>query len=164
VTFGRLISVTQLDKRCHCFASYRRDKEWMQTFGGEIYSASAAGTRTKWDDIINMEVFQDLGLMELVERWNVGFFRQSVYLLLRIIISSNWLGKRTYIKSEFRCKTWSFYGGDSEESAFWDVTLCGSSKNRRFGGTYRIYHHGEKNQRERPVTYFQYIWDERVNR
>jgi hypothetical protein len=27
---------------------------------------------------------------------------------------------------------------------FWDVTLCGSSKNRRFGGTYRLNHHGDK--------------------
>jgi hypothetical protein len=30
---------------------------------------------------------------------------------------------------------------------FWDITLCGSCKNRRFGGTYHLYRQGEKNQR-----------------
>jgi hypothetical protein len=30
---------------------------------------------------------------------------------------------------------------------FWDVKPCGSCKNRRFGGTYRIHQTGEKNQR-----------------
>jgi hypothetical protein len=29
---------------------------------------------------------------------------------------------------------------------FWDVTLCGSSKNRRFGGTWRLLHQGDKNR------------------
>jgi hypothetical protein len=28
---------------------------------------------------------------------------------------------------------------------FWDVTPCGSCKNRRFGGTYRLHHEGERN-------------------
>jgi hypothetical protein len=32
-------------------------------------------------------------------------------------------------------KIWGFYGGDSEEWCLWDVTPCGSCKNRRFGGT-----------------------------
>jgi hypothetical protein len=32
---------------------------------------------------------------------------------------------------------------------FWDVTLCGSCENRRFGGTYLVHHHGDKNQRAR---------------
>jgi hypothetical protein len=27
---------------------------------------------------------------------------------------------------------------------FWDVTPCGSCKNRRFGGTYRLHHQGDK--------------------
>jgi hypothetical protein len=30
---------------------------------------------------------------------------------------------------------------------FWDVTLCGSCKNRRFGGIYRLLHQGDKNIR-----------------
>jgi hypothetical protein len=42
---------------------------------------------------------------------------------------------------------------------FLDVTLCGSCKNRRFGGTYRLHHQGDKNRiaevdrmsHERPV-------------
>jgi hypothetical protein len=29
---------------------------------------------------------------------------------------------------------------------FWDVTPCGSCKNRRFSGTYRLHHQGDKNQ------------------
>jgi hypothetical protein len=34
-------------------------------------------------------------------------------------------------------------------AVFWDVTPCGSCKNRRFGGTYRLHHRGGKNQRPR---------------
>jgi hypothetical protein len=33
------------------------------------------------------------------------------------------------------CKIRGFHGGDYEEWCFWDVTPCGSCKNRRFGGT-----------------------------
>jgi hypothetical protein len=29
---------------------------------------------------------------------------------------------------------------------FWDVTPCGSCKNRRFGGTWRLLHQDGKNQ------------------
>jgi hypothetical protein len=29
---------------------------------------------------------------------------------------------------------------------FWDVMLHGSCKNRRFGGTYRLLHQGDKNR------------------
>jgi hypothetical protein len=29
---------------------------------------------------------------------------------------------------------------------FWDVTPCGSCKNRRFGGTWRLHHQGDKNR------------------
>jgi hypothetical protein len=34
------------------------------------------------------------------------------------------------------CKISGFQDGDYEECRFWDVTSCGSCKNRRFGGTY----------------------------
>jgi hypothetical protein len=34
-----------------------------------------------------------------------------------------------------------------KNGVFWDVTPCGSCKNRYFGGTYRLNLHGEKNQR-----------------
>jgi hypothetical protein len=30
-------------------------------------------------------------------------------------------------------------------AVFWDVILCGSCKNRRFGGTYRLHHQDDKN-------------------
>jgi hypothetical protein len=29
---------------------------------------------------------------------------------------------------------------------FWDVTPCGSCRKRRFGGTYRLHHLGDKNR------------------
>jgi hypothetical protein len=32
-------------------------------------------------------------------------------------------------------KIWGFHGGDYENAVFWDVTPCGSCKNRRFGTT-----------------------------
>jgi hypothetical protein len=31
-----------------------------------------------------------------------------------------------------------------KNAVFWDVTPCGSFKNRRFGGTYRLLHQGDK--------------------
>jgi hypothetical protein len=34
-----------------------------------------------------------------------------------------------------------------EEFVFYGVAPCGSSKNRRFDGTYRFHHQGDKNQR-----------------
>jgi hypothetical protein len=33
-----------------------------------------------------------------------------------------------------------------KNGVFWDVTPCGSCKNRRFGGTYRIFHQDDKNR------------------
>jgi hypothetical protein len=33
-----------------------------------------------------------------------------------------------------------------ENGVFWDVTPCGSCKNRRFGGTWRLLHQGNKNR------------------
>jgi hypothetical protein len=33
-----------------------------------------------------------------------------------------------------------------KNAIFWDVTQCGSCKNRRFGGTYRLHHQGDKNR------------------
>jgi hypothetical protein len=33
-----------------------------------------------------------------------------------------------------------------KKGVFWDVTLCGSFKNRRFGGTWRLLHQGDKNR------------------
>jgi hypothetical protein len=35
-----------------------------------------------------------------------------------------------------------------KDAVLWDVTLSGSCKNRRFGGTYRL-HRGDKNRRDR---------------
>jgi hypothetical protein len=36
-------------------------------------------------------------------------------------------------------------GGPSmKNAAFWDLTPCGSCKNRRFGGTYCLHHQGNK--------------------
>jgi hypothetical protein len=33
----------------------------------------------------------------------------------------------------------------SKNGVFWDATPCGSCKNRRFGGTWRLLHQGDKN-------------------
>jgi hypothetical protein len=34
----------------------------------------------------------------------------------------------------------------SKNDVFWDVTLCGSSKNQRFRGMYRLHHQDDKNR------------------
>jgi hypothetical protein len=45
------------------------------------------------------------------------------------------------------CKVRGLHGGDYEENAvFWDVALCSSYVNRRFGGTYSLQLHGRKNR------------------
>jgi hypothetical protein len=36
--------------------------------------------------------------------------------------------------------------GELKKGVFWDVTPCGSCKNRRFGGTWRLLHQGDKNR------------------
>jgi hypothetical protein len=36
-----------------------------------------------------------------------------------------------------------------KDTVFWNVTPCGSCKSRRLGGTYRLYHQGDKNFRAR---------------
>jgi hypothetical protein len=33
-----------------------------------------------------------------------------------------------------------------KNGVFWDVTPCGSCKNRHFGGTQRLLHQGDKNR------------------
>jgi hypothetical protein len=33
-----------------------------------------------------------------------------------------------------------------KNAVFWDVRPCGSCKDRRFGGTYRHHHQGDKNR------------------
>jgi hypothetical protein len=34
-----------------------------------------------------------------------------------------------------------------KNAVFWDAKLCGSSKNRRFGGAYRLHHQADMNRR-----------------
>jgi hypothetical protein len=36
-----------------------------------------------------------------------------------------------------------------KNAVLWDETPCGFCKNRRFGGTYRLHHHTDNNQRAR---------------
>jgi hypothetical protein len=45
------------------------------------------------------------------------------------------------------CKTWGFHGGDYV--VFWNVTPCGSSKNRAFGRTCSLHLQDENNQHTR---------------
>jgi hypothetical protein len=44
------------------------------------------------------------------------------------------------------------YTYQKNNAVCWDVTLCCSSKNRRFGGRYRPHHQGEKNPRAKNVS------------
>jgi hypothetical protein len=36
-----------------------------------------------------------------------------------------------------------------KDAVFWDINLCGSRKNQRFGGTYHLHHQSDKNRRAR---------------
>jgi hypothetical protein len=44
------------------------------------------------------------------------------------------------------------YAYSERECRLLGVKPCDSCKNRRFGGTYRRYHHGEKNRRARNIS------------
>jgi hypothetical protein len=48
------------------------------------------------------------------------------------------------IRASDYVKVRRFHGSDYEKSVFWDVMLCGSCKNRRFGGKYGLHHQGDK--------------------
>jgi hypothetical protein len=48
--------------------------------------------------------------------------------------------RRCYVRFEV------FTAVTMKNGVFWDVTPCGSCKNRRFGGTSRLLHQGNKNR------------------
>jgi hypothetical protein len=39
--------------------------------------------------------------------------------------------------------------GLEKNAVFWDITLCGSCRNIRFGGMYRLHHRDDKNRQAR---------------
>jgi hypothetical protein len=45
-----------------------------------------------------------------------------------------------------------------KNALFWEVKARGSHKNRRFGGTYRLHHQGEKNRRTRNYVYIVFLF------
>jgi hypothetical protein len=45
---------------------------------------------------------------------------------------------------------------DDKKFVFWNITPCGSCKNRSFEGTYRLHHQGDKNRRATNVSCFSF--------
>jgi hypothetical protein len=43
-------------------------------------------------------------------------------------------------------KLYNKHSKPEKNDVFWDVTSCGSYKNRSFGGTYRLLHQVDKNR------------------
>jgi hypothetical protein len=54
-----------------------------------------------------------------------------------------------WYRKEYAKKVAEKQGEPEKNDVFWDVTPCGSCKNRRFGGTLRLPHQGAKNQGKR---------------
>jgi hypothetical protein len=50
------------------------------------------------------------------------------------------------VKMDMIIRSEVFTAVTMKNAAFWHVTPCGSCNNRRFGGPYHIYHHGDKNR------------------
>jgi hypothetical protein len=50
------------------------------------------------------------------------------------------------IKGTLKRNIWGKRGSKMKNGVFWVVTPCGSCKNRRFGGTWRLLHQGDKNR------------------
>jgi hypothetical protein len=71
-------------------------------------------------------------------------------------IKTQYVPHRKHITSPLQCPAGQCYVRFEVFTAvtmtnvvFLDVTPCGSCKDRRFGGTYRLDHQGDKNQRAR---------------
>jgi hypothetical protein len=56
---------------------------------------------------------------------------------------------------EWSCPAFHWRYSDVKNDVFWDVTPCGSCKNRRFGGTWHLLHQGDKNRWTRNSTRIQ---------
>jgi hypothetical protein len=56
-----------------------------------------------------------------------------------------WIPQRQLNYSEF-VRLEVFTAVTMKNGVFWDVTPCGSCKNRRFGRTYPVLHQGDKNR------------------
>jgi hypothetical protein len=69
--------------------------------------------------------------------YNRHFVQWLLLLLLLLLLLSLLL---YYVRFEV------FTAVTMKNGVFWDVTLCGSCKNRRFGGTQRLLHQVDKNQ------------------
>jgi hypothetical protein len=85
-------------------------------------------------------------------------------LELPIILTSTIIDIRFHVSKSYKLSTvWRQWNKKSERfevftavtmknAVFWDVTPCDSCKSRRFGGTYRFHHQGDKNRRSRNVS------------
>jgi hypothetical protein len=51
---------------------------------------------------------------------------------------------RTFGKQEVPVRFEVFTAVTMKNGVFWVVTPCGSCKNRRFGGTWRLFHQGDR--------------------
>jgi hypothetical protein len=52
--------------------------------------------------------------------------------------------RETALNSKYTVRFEVFTAVTMKNGVFWDVTPCGSCKDRRFGGTWRLLHQGEK--------------------
>jgi hypothetical protein len=58
-----------------------------------------------------------------------------------------WESRRDHLANVFPIVRFEVFTAVSmKNGVFWEVTLCDSCKNRRFGGTYRLLHQGDKNR------------------
>jgi uncharacterized protein with PQ loop repeat len=79
----------------------------------------------------------------------ISMFLSSVFNpLISVSILHYLMLQATVTASISLCKTRK----DLKNGAFWDVTPCGSCKNRRFEGTWRHLHQGDKNRWTRSNT------------
>jgi hypothetical protein len=63
-------------------------------------------------------------------RYELGFIAQKTAFFMVTAVETSNFTLNTLVKN----------------GVFWDVTPCGSYKNRRFGGTWRLLHQGDKNR------------------
>jgi hypothetical protein len=75
-----------------------------------------------------------LSMYQRFHKWDEG---NNIYLTYEILFS---LLCNCYLRLE------GFTEATMQNGVFWDVTPCGSCKNRRFRGSQRLLHQGDKNR------------------
>jgi hypothetical protein len=97
---------------------------------------------------INLPKWQDYYNTNTIYPSQMGLINENIYLYvvkLSTILVINIQITIVLVKLAFLLRSEVFTAVTMKNAVFWDVMPSGSCKNRRFGGTQRLHHKGDKN-------------------